>query len=283
MKRKRKGLPLWADLIIWLILSFFAFVISEEATTALLPDTDRDTQLYFHTSTTLATLLLSLTVLVQHCLLDRQPWHSLGLGFNRAFIRYAPLSCAVPIAILTLGFLICLLAGSTSISSVQWTGWEFGISIVFWIVAAFAEEILLRGYFQSRLCRTRLHPWGAIVLSSILFAAMHLGNSHVAVIPMIHLFVSGILLGALYYYTGNLWLPTLLHSVWNWYQGSILGFAVSGNDLTPSIITQQAQAPDWLNGGAFGFEGSLLGLLIQIALTAWFIVYLSHHTKKASL
>ena len=47
MKEKRKGLPLWADLIIWLILSFFAFVISEEATTALLPDTDRDTSTAF--------------------------------------------------------------------------------------------------------------------------------------------------------------------------------------------------------------------------------------------
>lgn len=284
MNGKKKGLPLWADLIIWFLLSFFAFLISEEATIALLPGMDREAQIYSYTSTALTTLLLSLTVLIQHCLLDRQPWQSLGLGFNRTFTRYAPLACAVPMAILTLGFLICLLTGSITVSSLQWTGWDFGISIAFWVMAAFAEEILIRGYFQARLCRTRLHPWGAIVLSSVLFAALHLGNSHIAVIPMIHLFVSGILLGALYYYTGNLWLPTLLHSVWNWYQGSILGFSVSGNNhLTTSVITQQAQVPDWLNGGAFGFEGSLTGILLQVVFTAWFIYYLSRHTTRKTL
>ncbi len=54
---------------------------------------------------------------------------------------------------------------------------------------------------------------------------------------MLNLLLAGMLLGASYLYTRNLCFPISLHLFWNWIQGPILGYQVSGNNFTTSMLT----------------------------------------------
>lgn len=77
------------------------------------------------------------------------------------------------------------------------------------VAAPIFEEILFRGFLLPSL--TRYMPvWGAIALSSFVFAAAHLSLSEV--LPLMTL---GAMLGFVYTRSRNLLAPIMLHSAWN--------------------------------------------------------------------
>jgi hypothetical protein len=63
-----------------------------------------------------------------------------------------------------------------------------------------------------------------------------------------------------------LWLPIAFHIGWNFFEGPIFGFPVSGI-ITPALVQQQSVGPAPLTGGDFGPEGGLL-ILPLIGLAA---------------
>jgi hypothetical protein len=81
--------------------------------------------------------------------------------------------------------------------------------------------------------------------------------------------IAGFLFGLLFLKSGQLWLPTGLHAAWNFMQGVVFGFPTSGI-RTYSLTTTTTSGPDWLSGGAFGFEGSILAILLVIAAIWWY-------------
>lgn len=83
---------------------------------------------------------------------------------------------------------------------------------------------------------------------------------------------AGLLLGAAYKYSGTLWLPIGIHWGWNFFQGNIFGFAVSGGDAGSSLIQSSVQGPVILTGGAFGAEASVIAMVLGVLLSVWFIV-----------
>jgi len=78
------------------------------------------------------------------------------------------------------------------------------------LVLAFApalvEEILFRGGFQQVFIGWTNNKWAGIILTSILFSAIHF--SYFGFLPRAAL---GIVLGLLFYYSKNIWLNILLH------------------------------------------------------------------------
>ena len=87
-----------------------------------------------------------------------------------------------------------------------------------------------------------------------------------------NLLLAGILLGSAYIYTRNLWFAIALHWFWNWLQGPVLGFEVSGNAFGESLLTLDTSAGSaLLNGGPFGFEGSLICTVLMLA-AIWLII-----------
>lgn len=84
------------------------------------------------------------------------------------------------------------------------------------VVAPVAEEIIFRGLIQNVLVRYMgaARRWWAIFITSLLFAAIHLGATPIPE-PIIALFVLSMLFGWLYERTGNLWLPIALHAIFN--------------------------------------------------------------------
>jgi len=81
-----------------------------------------------------------------------------------------------------------------------------------------------------------------------------------------------------YLKTGRLWMPIGLHLGWNFCQASVFGFAASGQK-SPTLIMQSPTGPDWLSGGAFGAEGSVL-IVPYVALSMVLIHYWVRATRR---
>lgn len=79
---------------------------------------------------------------------------------------------------------------------------------------------------------------------------------------------TGLLLGAAYKWAGALWLPIGIHWAWNFAQGNIFGFAVSGEKAGESLLQARIEGAGWLTGGAFGAEASVVAVVAGGALSA---------------
>lgn len=179
---------------------------------------------------------------------------------------------------LLIGFIIMLLGFGflELIDEIQFQGIEFDLkeiifSISLFLLVSLAEEIFFRGYILRNLMNS-YNKYLALLISSVLFSLIHGFNPNIDIIGFTNIFLSGILLGITYIHTKNLWFPIALHFSWNFFQ-TVLGFNVSGKN-TYSVIEFSRNENTSLNGGSFGFEGSLLSILaITIVLIVIFIYY----------
>ncbi len=140
---------------------------------------------------------------------------------------------------------------------------------------AFNEEILARGFPFQRLVEGAGTWVGQLVFAAI-FALGHWGNPgmHGATKAWatLNIGLAAILLGFCYLRTRGLALPIGVHLGWNWAQGSLLGFGVSGTtDIKGFWSPVFHGRPEWLTGGAFGLEASLPCALVcgAVILLLW--------------
>lgn len=175
---------------------------------------------------------------------------------------------------LPLGFAVG--AGLVSVSALvlRWGGWavvervappgEWGTLAALALGSQFAvaciEEVLIRGVL-FRIAEDSLGSWWALGLSAALFGLMHLGNENATWAAALGLSLqAGVLLGAAYMASRSLWLPIGIHWAWNGIQAGVFGGALSGNAVR-AIVTARPAGPDYLSGGPFGLEGSVLTTL----------------------
>jgi hypothetical protein len=134
--------------------------------------------------------------------------------------------------------------------------------------AAF-EEIIFRGYVFRWIARWNV--WGALAATSFFFGFAHLANPHASVFSCVAIAAeAGLLLGAAYWLSGNLWFPIGIHAGWNFAEGPLFNVPVSGT-AAHGLIRGTIRGPDLLTGGAFGIEASVVAL---VACTAAGIVML---------
>ena len=140
---------------------------------------------------------------------------------------------------------------------------------------AFNEEIMSRGYPFQRLVEGA-GPWVGQLVFAAIFAVGHWGNPgmHGATKAWatLNIGLAAILLGFCYLRTRGLALPIGVHLGWNWAQGSLLGFGVSGTtDIKGFWSPVFHGRPEWLTGGAFGLEASLPCALVcgAVILLLW--------------
>ena len=132
------------------------------------------------------------------------------------------------------------------------------------VASSVIEEILLRG-LVLRILAEGLGRWWALAVSSLLFGVLHIANPHSSVVVALALAIeAGFLLGVAYLWTERLWLPIGLHAAWNFALAAVFGGALSGNEVS-AIIDAKLVGPEWISGGAFGIEGSLLSTIICCA------------------
>ena len=127
------------------------------------------------------------------------------------------------------------------------------------------EELLFRGVLY-RSVETWFGSWAALVVSSLVFGLSHLVNPQATLEGALFIAVeAGILLGAAVMLTRRLWLSIGFHMAWNYTQSAIFSGIVSGNDAEPGWIRSTVKGPDYLTGGDFGVESSVLSLVLCTA------------------
>ncbi len=137
------------------------------------------------------------------------------------------------------------------------------LSMIGMTLAAAGEEVMMRGYILQELMGKFSTP-AAVVVSSLIFTALHGGalvQSNMAAIGALNIFLASVMLSLAYLATRTLWLPIGLHAGWNIMQGPLLGLNVSGNDFNAGWQPVTLSGSEMMTGGAFGFEGSVFGLI----------------------
>lgn len=141
----------------------------------------------------------------------------------------------------------------------------------FWLIQGGTEEVATRGWLLTRIAARTNLPL-AIAISSSLFGILHMGNAGVTFLSVLNIILDGVLAALLFIYTDSIWLVVAQHGTWNYVQGNLLGFQVSGTGADASIFSfTMGSGPDWLTGGEFGAEGSIITTLVL--LVSLVIVY----------
>ena len=213
----------------------------------------------FFPAITITTILSILLVITFRLLLDRKSLFSMGLGWKG---REALLGFLLGPALLGAGASILYLSGHLHwIDSLIDTN-DLLIGLGIMAMVAVGEELVFRGYILNNLLES-LDKWMALGISSLLFALIHLDNDGVHAIALINLVLGGMLLGINYIYTRNLWFSIFFHFSWNFFQGPVLGFRVSGVGLQ-GILQQELSGSPLLTGDVFGFEGSIIDTALTV-------------------
>jgi len=200
---------------------------------------------------------------------DRRSLTSLGFDFPKNG-AHAGTGFFLGIALVCSGTLV--LAFSRQL---EWTGSVFNandlfISLGLMLIVAVYEEAIFRGYLLNNLLES-VNKWGALLLSALVFALAHSGNPGIGWLAGLNIFLAGVLLGVNYIYTRNCWFGMALHFTWNFFQGPVLGYEVSGVHLQ-SLFQHEVKGSSFITGGAFGLEGSIVAtvfFLLAIALLIW--------------
>ena len=163
------------------------------------------------------------------------------------------------------------LLGGYRIDSVNWDWKALIRSLFMFLVVGVGEEVLFRG-IVFRMIDDRWGTAVGLIASALIFGFVHITNSNATVWSSLAIAVeAGLLLGAAYKWSGTLWVPIGIHWSWNYFQGPVFGFAVSGNG-TQSLITPAIQGSDWLTGGSFGAEASIPAFVLGLALAIVFLL-----------
>ena len=206
-------------------------------------------------------------------IIDKESFQSLGFSFLK-HKREAAIGLTSAIAILGFGTLLLIATGD-----IIFTSFEFSISqisgILLMLSVAISEEVMFRGYILNNLMQSA-NKWLALSISSIFFALVHLANPGINILAIINIAAAGFLLGLNYIYTKNLWFSIFFHFSWNYFQGCILGYKVSGLPMSGGL-QQIISGSDWWTGGTFGFEGSIL---CSIILVVTFFVFKHEFSKR---
>lgn len=145
-------------------------------------------------------------------------------------------------------------------------------ALFLFLVVAVGEEVLFRGI----VFRMMDQRWGtpvALIVSALIFGFVHITNENATVWSSVAIAVeAGLLLGAAYKWAGNLWVPIGIHWSWNFFQGPVFGFAVSGNE-TQSLLKTVIEGPEWLTGGPFGAEASIPAFVLGLAFAILFLYF----------
>jgi membrane protease YdiL (CAAX protease family) len=225
------------------------------------------------------------SIYISRRFLDQRTFVSLGQRLDKqAFLDILSgfLLSAVMLAIL---FFLEWAGGWLQVESFAWSveRWpdilaSLGVMLLVFGVASWSEELLARGYWLQNLSEG-LNLFLGVLLSSILFSIAHAYNANVSWQAYLGLFFSGLFFAFCYLRTRQLWLSIGVHLGWNFFEGNVFGFPVSGAYYY-QLIRQSSGGPELITGGAFGPEGGLILLPVLLIGTFIVILYTWDRTKE---
>ena len=189
------------------------------------------------------------------------------------------------IAYLYLGFLIglvlngfcALIAMINGDFTLRFSQFEIfpAIGLLFAVfVQSSAEELLCRGFMYQRLLKSTNSPAFAIIFNSLFFAALHLFNNGMSILPFYCILIFGVFASMLVYYFDSLWMVMGLHAMWNFTQSILFGLPNSGINVPYSIFKIGSSVKgSFAYNPTFGLEGTILSSVLMticcLALYLW--------------
>ena len=141
-------------------------------------------------------------------------------------------------------------------------------------VQSSAEELLCRGFMYQRLLKSTNSPAFAIIFNSLFFAALHLFNNGMSILPFYCILIFGVFASMLVYYFDSLWMVMGLHAMWNFTQSILFGLPNSGINVPYSIFKIGGSVKgSFAYNPTFGLEGTILSSVLMticcLALYLW--------------
>ena len=277
-----KAKSIWlafVDIVLFAVLSMiflFLFAIPFALVFPELKTEVGETNIYFQM---LNEVLMLVSGLIAACMVlgfRKLPFSGLGLslkGWGRSLLRGA----LFVVFLYVVGFGLSLLLGAVEVVGFLFSPISLLVSLLLYFFVALTEEVIGRGFILGRMLDGGINKFVALFISAVLFSLMHLFNPNFAFVPFLNIMLAGCFLGASYIYTRNLCFPIALHWFWNWIQGSVLGYKVSGNEFSnENLLILHFPEENLINGGTFGFEGSILCSLLLVLGT---VFILRHYYK----
>jgi membrane protease YdiL (CAAX protease family) len=210
-------------------------------------------------------ILITGSVYVARRWLDKRSFESLGLKLDKHTLT--DILAGIGITFVQMGFIYILMLG---LGWLTFEGFAWDVDpmnvvirgvITFFIAFIFVgwnEELLSRGYHLQTIASGLNLFWG-VVISSAVFGLLHLGNPNATWVSAAGIFFAGVYLAYGYIRTRQLWLSIGLHIGWNFFEGVVFGFPVSGLDIY-ALTRIKVHGPEIWTGGAFGPEAGLIVL-----------------------
>jgi membrane protease YdiL (CAAX protease family) len=209
--------------------------------------------------------------------LDEKSIMSMGFSIKGKAIDWLA-GLIVAVLIIVLGSLLLQALGYVEIEKQVPNYKVVGLNFLLFVVVSITEEVSMRGYVLNNLLSV-MNKYAALAITAVLFALMHGLNPNLTWLSMLNLFLAGIVLGATYIFTKNLWFPISLHLFWNFLQGPVLGYNVSGQ-TTDSLYAASPTGNPTISGGEFGFEGSIVCSVLIVLVSAFIFLY--YEKKKVA-
>jgi hypothetical protein len=218
-------------------------------------------------------IAVTASVYIARRYLDKRSFASLGFKWEPSVIlRDIVTGIVITFIMMGLIFLAMTELGWLHFESFAWNTDPIpvvaGQTLLFFaifILVGFNEELLSRGYHLQTITSGLNLYWG-LAISSAIFGGLHLSNPNATWVSAVGIFFAGLFLAYGYVRTGQLWLSIGLHLGWNFFEGIVFGFPVSGLATYP-LIHINVSGPEAWTGGAFGPEAGLI-VLPALALGA---------------
>src|SRR5699024_10470509 len=193
--------------------------------------------------------------LVAWRVINKQNPNTLGLQGSGKDLLFGLFLGAISITII---FFILLATGNVTLLNSflrpEFSMFTFTYLILF-ILVGFFEEMFFRGYIMRTMASRRNKKWMIYVVSAVVFSIAHGGNPNVSILGLINIALVGVLFAYMFDVTKSLLLPIGYHITWNYFQGNVFGFPVSGTAPYGLYRVDVADGNDLITGGTFGLEG----------------------------
>jgi membrane protease YdiL (CAAX protease family) len=261
------AVPRW---LIYLAIAFVFFQMEVWLLTSLRPHlSDLSWRMIIEASMMLAAILPGFAM----ARIEDRPFGDFGLPARHAFGRNFWVGTLWGIVSLSVLMLALRVAGAVEFGALELHGariWKFAVYyVVLFLVTAFFEDFLMRGYSQWVLSRG-MNFWPAAVLLSFAFGYIHGSNPGEAKTGLVAAGLIGFFLCLTLRRTGDLWWAVGFHMAWDWGESYLYSVPDSGAILPGHLISSSLHGPDWLTGGSVGPEGSYLVFVVIGALWVLF-------------
>lgn len=199
---------------------------------------------------------------------EKRSFSSIGfwkVQWMRQYLRGA----LIGFVFISIPVIVLVLTGIVKLQMQQITATAiFGIvgSLIAFLIQGATEEIIVRGWlFPVISVRSRI--WVGIIVTSFLFGFLHLLNPGITILSISNIILVGVFAAFYVLKDSSLWGICAWHSIWNWAQYNVYGFAVSGMTIysTP-LFKPVTNGSEVLHGGSFGIEGSIITtIMLSIA------------------